>query len=70
MKPTVVAGARDTRRFAAGENSGRHAQGLLDYARVDLVPGPGGAPLVLRSGGRVHCRSPPLQVIQVRFEVL
>ena len=47
MKPTVVAGARDTRRFAAGEDSGGHAQGVLDYARIDLVPGPGGAPLVM-----------------------
>lgn len=37
VKPTVSAGARDTRRFAAGESSQAHAQALLEAGRTVMV---------------------------------
>lgn len=37
VKPTVSAGARDTRRFAPGEDSSTHAQALLDAGRTVMV---------------------------------
>ena len=37
VKPTVSAGARDTRRFAAGEDSGPHATALLQAGRMVMV---------------------------------
>lgn len=37
VKPTVSAGARDTRRFAAGEDSMPHASGLLEAGRTVMV---------------------------------
>lgn len=37
VKPTVSAGSRDTRRFAAGEDSSAHARALLDAARTVMV---------------------------------
>ncbi len=37
VKPTVSAGARDTVRFAAGEDSSAHAQVLLDAGRTVMV---------------------------------
>lgn len=37
VKPTVSAGARDTRRFAAGEDSTGHAAALLDAGRTVMV---------------------------------
>ena len=37
VKPTVSAGARDTRRFAAGEDSTGHARGLLEAGRTVMV---------------------------------
>ncbi|MCW2613598.1 MAG: hypothetical protein JWN08_592 [Frankiales bacterium] len=37
VKPTVSAGSRDTRRFAAGESSAAHAAALLDGGRPVLV---------------------------------
>jgi hypothetical protein len=37
VKPTVSAGARDTRRFAAGEDSSEHAEALLASGRHVMV---------------------------------
>jgi hypothetical protein len=37
VKPTVSAGARDTRRFAAGEDSAEHAEALLAAGRHVMV---------------------------------
>jgi hypothetical protein len=37
VKPTVSAGARDTRRFAAGEDSAEHAEALLAASRHVMV---------------------------------
>jgi len=37
VKPTVSAGARDTRRFAAGESSAAHAAALLEAGRDVMV---------------------------------
>ena len=37
VKPTVSAGARDTVRFAAGENSSAHALALLEAGRTIMV---------------------------------
>lgn len=37
VKPTVSAGARDTRRFRAGEDSTGHARALLDADRTVMV---------------------------------
>ena len=37
VKPTVSAGARDTRRFAAGQDSSAHAEGLLAAGRSVMV---------------------------------
>jgi glutathione synthase/RimK-type ligase-like ATP-grasp enzyme len=37
VKPTVSAGARDTRRFAAGEDSSAHAEALLASGRHVMV---------------------------------
>ena len=37
VKPTVSAGARDTRRFAAGEDSAAHATALLEAGRTVMV---------------------------------
>lgn len=37
VKPTVSAGARDTRRFAAGESSQVHAAALLEAGRTVMV---------------------------------
>lgn len=37
VKPTVSAGARDTARFAAGEDSSAHAAALLDAGRTVMV---------------------------------
>jgi hypothetical protein len=37
VKPTVSAGARDTRRFAAGEDSSEHAEALLAGGRHVMV---------------------------------
>ena len=37
VKPTVSAGARDTRRFAAGEDSAPHAAALLEAGRTVMV---------------------------------
>lgn len=37
VKPTVSAGARDTRRFAAGQDSTVHARALLDAGRAVMV---------------------------------
>ena len=37
VKPTVSAGARDTRRFAAGEDSTAHAAALLEAGRTVMV---------------------------------
>lgn len=37
VKPTVSAGARDTRRFAAGEDSTGHAAALLEAGRTVMV---------------------------------
>lgn len=37
VKPTVSAGARDTRRFAAGSDSSTHARALLDAGRTVMV---------------------------------
>ena len=37
VKPTVSAAARDTRRFAAGEDSTAHATALLDAGRTVMV---------------------------------
>jgi glutathione synthase/RimK-type ligase-like ATP-grasp enzyme len=37
VKPTVSAGARDTRRFAAGEDSTAHAHSLLATGRTVMV---------------------------------
>lgn len=37
VKPTVSAGGRDTRRFAAGEDSSAHATALLEAGRTVMV---------------------------------
>lgn len=37
VKPTVSAGARDTRRFTAGEDSAAHATALLEAGRTVMV---------------------------------
>jgi hypothetical protein len=37
VKPTVSAGARDTRRFGAGEDSSAHARALLEAGRTVMV---------------------------------
>ena len=37
VKPTVSAGARDTRRFAEGQDSGAHATALLQAGRTVMV---------------------------------
>lgn len=37
VKPTVSAGARDTRRFAPGEDSTAHARALLEAGRTVMV---------------------------------
>jgi hypothetical protein len=37
VKPTVSAGARDTRRFAAGADSSAHARALLEAGRTVMV---------------------------------
>jgi len=37
VKPTVSAGARDTRRFAAGDDSSAHASALLEAGRTVMV---------------------------------
>lgn len=37
LKPTVSAGARNTRRFAAGEDSSAHAAALLEAGRTVMV---------------------------------
>ena len=59
VKPTVSAGARDTRRFAAGEDSTPHAQALLRAGRHVMVQpyatavDDAGETAVLHLGGRV-----------------